>query len=291
MNLPAELVSLLQDEASVAWCRDSLAKALANLGKDKEKILSTRPPFGVLASSQAREVFQASLRTAIDSEAGLRSRLDELKQIDVGLKATTEKALHEYMASVSAEYRCCHDAIRVVAQWETTVEALREMCLAIAQDAHALSVAGMSSAMPNAISVPKFIAEQSRTRALANLRASIAALETGVAEVKMVRAEFAKLCDAGADGLQLPEPPDFRQVEWLDSLRGMTVSQSAAEATICETEARHFCAEGIRGLVRQGQEVREACQDAANAIVALRWRQLRSSPHGKQVKDRELDEL
>ena len=291
MNLPAELISLLQDEAYAVLCHDSLTEALANLGKEKEKVMSTRPPFMMLASSQTRETFQTSLRAAIDNEVGVRNRLDELTQIDVWLKASIEKALQEHMSSVSAEYRCCHDAIRVVAQWEIAVEALQEMCLALARDAHALSVAGKSSTMPNAISVPKAVAEQSRTRAVATLRVTIATLETGLAEVQAVRTEFTKLCDAGADGLQLPEPPDFRQIGWVERLVGLSVPQAAAEAALCEKEARSFCAEGIRNLLRQGLEVREACQDAANAIVALQWRQLRSYAHGHYVKERPLDEV
>jgi hypothetical protein len=144
---------------------------------------------------------------------------------------------------------------------------------------------------PSGVLAPAALIEQSRMRSLGNLRIAVSAIEAGLSDVQAVRMEFAELCDAGADGLQLPDPPEFRQVGWVDKLASLISSQATAEAVRCETEARAFCAEGIRNLLRQAQEVRDACLDAANAILAQYWRQLRVHAQSHFVKERDLDEV
>src|SRR6185295_16444080 len=109
--------------------------------------------------------------------------------------------------------------------------------------------------------------------------------------VQEVRKEFVVLCDTQADGLQLPEPPPFRDAAWVDRLAKLSDSQLCAEAQVCETEARAFCAAGMIGLLREGGEVREACIDAGQAILAKYWRQLRVHAQSQYVKEREVDDV
>ncbi len=291
MNLPPEITALLQDEAYATLCHESLTEALARISREKEEILSTRPPFGMLASSQTRQVFQTSLRAALDNEAGLTTRLDQINQIDLWLKSAIEKALTAYLPTVSVEYRTCNDAALVVTRWEHTIEALHEISLALARDAHAVGAALNPIAVANtALPTPTLI-EQARIRALTNLRATVMALQSGIADVMEVRAQFAELCDTQADGLQLPTPPEFRSLAWVDRLASLSEGQTCAEVLRCETEARAFCADGIKSLLRQGLEVREACFDAAKALLAKYWRELRAYAQANFVQERDVDEV
>jgi hypothetical protein len=291
MNLPAEITTLLQDEAYTTLCQESLTEALARISREKEEILSTRPPFGMLATSQTRQVFQTSLRAALDNETGLRNRLDQISQIDLWLKSAIEKALTAYLPTISADYRTCHEAALVVTRWEHTIEALHEISLALARDAHAVGAALNPIAVPNSALPTPALIEQARIRALSNLRATVMALQSGIADVMEVRAQFAELCDAQADGLQLPLPPDFRNLVWVDKLASLSEGQTCAEVLRCENEARAFCAEGIKVLLRQGIEVREACLDAAQALLAKYWRDLRRYAQANFVQERDVDEV
>ena len=291
MNLPAEITSLLQDEAYAVLCQESLSEALAKINREKEEILSTRPPFGMLATSQTRQVFQTSLRSVMDNQEGLSTRFDQLTQIDAWLKGEIEKALQGYLPGISIEYRTCHDAAAVVLRWEHAIAGMHDMSLALARDASA--VAAAINPMPVANTPPPSAAliEQARLRALANLRITIVAIQADIAGVREVQDQFMQLCDAQADGLQLPAPPEFRTLAWVDKLASMPGGQATAEAVRCEAEARGFCGDGLKGLLRQAQEVREACLETGKAILAQHWRQLRAHAQANFVQERDVDEV
>ncbi|MCX6945857.1 MAG: hypothetical protein NT173_14035 [Opitutales bacterium] len=291
MNLTAEIISLLTDEAYAVLCQESLQEALAKLSVEKEEILSTRPPFGVLATSQTRLVFQTSLRSALDNEAGLRARLDQLEQIDVWLKAELEQALRSHLPSISGDYRTCLEAAFVVTRWEQAIASLHDISLALARDARGLAAAINPMPTPSAPRPTDALIEQSRLRALANLRITVVAIQSGVADVLEIRDQFKQLCDAEADGLQLPLPPDFRNLAWVDRLAALSGGQATGEAVRCEAEARGFCGDGLKGLLSQSAEVREACLAAGQAILAQHWRQLRAHAQAHFVQERDVDEV
>lgn len=291
MNLPAELVSLLQDEAYTVLCQESVLEALAKLNREKEEILSTRPPFGMLATSQTRQIFRTSMRAALDNEVGLRNRLDQLGQIELWLKVEIDRALTAYLPTVSSDFRTCYEAANVVTKWENAVSALDESSLALARDARGVAAALNPMPVPNLPPPTPAAIEQARQRALGNLRVTITAIQAGIAEVMSVRGEFAQLCDTQADALQLPPPPEFRTLAWVDKLATLPAPQTTAEAVRCEAEARAYCGEGIKNLLRQSAEVREACMDAAKAILAQHWRQFRAHAQAHYVKERDLDEV
>jgi len=286
--LPAEIATLLQDEAYAILCRESLTEELDKIRDAKQQILTTRPPFGMLASSEARASFKTSLRAALDNEAGLQARLDQIGQIDAWLKGAIEKALQDYLPMASPDYRCCHEACQVVTRWEHAIQALHELAVALARDAHAMEVSLKPSA---AVKGSATLARQTRQRGLINLRATVLAMEAGLAGVQEVRKEFITLCDAQADALQLPEPPKFRDAAWVDHLAKLPDSQISDEVQQCEAEARAFCAEGMTAVLREGGEVHEACTDAGQTILAKYWRSLRVHAQSHYVKERELDEV
>jgi hypothetical protein len=286
--LPAEVASLLQDEAYASLCRESLTDELGKIQNSKAQILTTRPPFGMLASSQTRTVFQTSLRAAMDNEAGLQGRLDQIGQIDNWLKEDIEKALQNYLPLASPDYRICSEACQVVTNWEHSIQALHELSVALARDTHALHVlvkGGTRSPMK-----PSLI-QQTRARALTNLRATVLGMQAGISGVLDVQQEFIQLCDSQADGLKLPGSPAFRDAAWVDHVAKLGDAQASLELSACETEARTFCATGMITLLREGGEVREACVEAGKAILAKYWRQLRVHAQSHYVKEREVDEV
>jgi hypothetical protein len=286
--LPAEIASLLQDEAYAILCRESLTEELGKIQSAKAQILTTRPPFGMLASSETRTVFRTSLRSAMDNEAGLQGRLDQIGQIDIWLREDIEQTLQNYLPLASQDYRICSEACQVVTNWEHAVQALHELAVALARDAHALNVTVKPGTQSH---LKPSLVQQTRHRGIANLRATVLAMQAGVAGVLEVRKEFMRLCDSQADGLQLPEPPAFRDATWVDRLAKLNDSQLCAEAQACETEARAFGAAGMIALLREGGEVHEACIDAGKAILAKYWRQLRVHAQSHYVKEREVDEV
>ena len=286
--LPAAIASLLQDEAYANLCRESLTEELDKIRSTKERILTTRPPFGMLASSETRSMFRTSLHAALDNESGLQARLDQVNQIDAWLKEDIEKALQNYLPSSSTDYRICHEASLTVINWEHAVQALHELAVALARDVHALHVVvkgGTNS--PQKAS----LVQQTRRRAIINLRATVLAMQAGIAGVAEVQREFATLCDSQADGLHLPSAPAFRDAAWVDGLAKLPDPQIITETQACETEARVFCATGMIALLREGGEVREACIDAGRAILAKYWRQLRAHAATHYVKERDVDEV
>ena len=286
--LPAEIASLLQDEAYAVLCRESLGEEMAKIQSAKEQILTTRPPFGVLASSETRLVFKTSLATAMETEADLQGRLDQISQIDAWLKDDIEKALQNYLPLGSQDFRICHEATQVVGNWEHAIQALHELAVALARDAHALNVIVKGGTTSN---LKPSLIQQTRTRALTNLRATALGMQAGLSGVLDVQQEFIRLCDSQADGLKLPSAPAFRDAAWVDHIAKLPDAQAGAELGACEIEARAFCATGMLTLLREGGEVREACMDAGRAILAKYWRQLRVHAQQHYVKARDVDEV
>ncbi len=287
-SLPAEIASLLQDEAYAVLCRESLVEELDKIKSAKEQILTTRPPFGMLASSEVRQEFRTSLRAAMDNEAGLQARLDQISQIDAWLKDDIDKALQNYLPLGSQDYRICHEATQVVGHWEHTIQALHELAVALARDAHALNVLVKGGTVSD---MKVSLVQQTRARALANLRAMALGMQAGLSSVLDVQQEFIRLCDSQADGLTLPSVPAFHDAAWVDHVAKLSDSQAGDELGACEIECRAFCATGMIALLREGGEVRESCIDAGRALLAKYWRQLQIHAQEHYVKAREVDEV
>ena len=75
VQLSAETIACLRDEAYAHLCRQSLTQELERIENEKVEIEATRPPFGVLASKKARETYETSLKSAIHSESEIRHQL------------------------------------------------------------------------------------------------------------------------------------------------------------------------------------------------------------------------
>ncbi len=290
LNLPQELTANLQDEAYAILCKQSLTDALAQLESEKEHILSTRPPFGMLASKKVRQAFEENLRSAKDHEAGLRSRLEQVEQLDLWLKSSLERQLHKYLANTNAEYRCCDDACAAVATWESGVQYLREKSIAFARDARAVATA--IDAQQTSPAIAGRSAFESRLRAIATLRRTVESTESDLADIMEAREQFSRLsANQGPDAAQLPKPPVFRTTGWVDRLALLTDVQVYDEVRQAEAEARAFCSNGILSLFAQANEVRDACIDARVTVLHKLWSQMRAYAQAHYVQERDVDEV
>jgi hypothetical protein len=289
--LPPELASLLTDEAYLILCEESLKEELATLEKAKEEILSTRPPFGMLASRDTRNMFKMSLRKATDSEAGLQERMFRLTQVEGWLKPEITRVMQEYLPTVSGTYRCTQEAAALVGEWEHAASSLHDLVHALARDTHAVAAALNPVSIPNVATPSAAAMEQARSRTLANLRVSLSMLQDGLAELQQINERFAHVCGERADGLRLPRSPVFPPVPWVDQLAMMTRSQATTEALRIESEARAFHAQGLATLLKRAEDVREACHATATLVIEEHGRLLRIHARTHFVKERDVDEV
>jgi hypothetical protein len=289
--LPPELAALLTDEAYYLLCHESLTEELATLEKAKQEILSTRPPFGILASKDTRHMFKTSLRAATDNEAGLKERMFRLTQVETWLKPELLQALQAYLANVSPTYRSTQEATAMVGEWEHAASAMHDLAHAVARDTHAVvaalnPIAVANTAPPSAASI-----EQARQRTVANLRVSITMLQDGLAALQQIEERFMKICGTRPDGPRLPRLPAFRGIGWVDQLAMIPRAQAITEATRAENEARAFHTEGLAAILAQAQHTREACQAMVNLVVEEHGRLLRIHARAHFVKERDVDEV
>lgn len=291
MVLPAEIISLLKNEAYAVLCKEVLSEALAKVDQDKQHLISTRPPFGVLASSEAKQGFQNSMKAIEHNESALRSRVEQLNLLDQWFKAAIEKSLSAYLPTINPTFKICQQAASVVTRWEETVTQLQDQSLALARDARGVAAALNPIPLPNGRVQTPAALEGARLRALATLRIAVSVIQGGLAEIAEITKEFMDLCDAEADGLQLPLPPEFRDVAWVDRIATLNPAKATAEAVRCEAEARAFCNTGLKALLSQAAEVREACLDAGKTILNTQWRQLTEYAQARMVEERPIDEI
>ena len=177
MNLPADLVAYLRSEAYASLGRRSLIDALDELERQKRGVMATRPSFGLLAPKKAREVFQTSLQSVLDTEEGLRRRIARLAPIDAWLEPIIPRALHQHLMTASADYQYYNSICDSVKLWEYQVTVLAEKGIALARDARTVAIAIANQA--GAVSGPRF----SRAEATSALRATILSITTDLAEL------------------------------------------------------------------------------------------------------------
>lgn len=283
MNLSDDVIAYLRDEAYAVLCKESLSEALTQIENEKEQIMTTRPPFMMLATKKTRHVFETSLRSALHTETELRSRLDQVEMLDRWLKENLEKALYEHLSALSPEFQRCNEAEQLIAKWEYTIEGLHEKCVALARDAK--SVAGAASESSRGV-------RDTRKSAIGNLRNSVEIIQRDLLEVTAARTAFERLgAKQGTEPVQLPGPPAFRNSAWVEKISLLPDDQLFSEAQRLEVEARSFGNEGIAALLAKGNELRSACRAACQTILNDYWSKLRAYSQAHYVQERDVDEV
>jgi len=286
MNLPADLVAYLRSEAYATLCRRGLIEALDELEKQKQEVLATKPPFGMLAPKSAREAFQTSLRAVLDTEEGLRRRIAQLAPIDAWLEPIIPQALHKFLITTSADYQYYNGICEAVKLWEFQVNALAEKALALARDARGVADAiGATTAGARGLRL-------TRVEAMAVLRATIVATALELSDLAQTASRVTQL---SADELpataRLPETPQFRNVAWVDRLDTLSPNAAVAELAACEAEARAFVREGVKVLVEQAASTHAACLQLREDYLQACWQEAREHALSHYVQERDLDEV
>jgi hypothetical protein len=285
MNLPDDLVAYLRSEAYATLCRRGLIEALDELEKQKQEVLATKPPFGMLAPKSAREAFQTSLRAVLDTEEGLRRRIAQLAPIDAWLEPIIPQSLHKYLITTNADYQYYNGICEAVKLWEYQVNALAEKGLALARDtrgvAEAIGAAGGARGL-----------RLTRVEAMAVLRATVVATALELSDLAQTASRVTQL---SADELpataRLPEVPQFRNVAWVDRLDTLAPGAATAELAACEAEARAFVREGVKGLLQKAASTHAACQQLRKEYLQACWQEAREHALSHYVQERDLDEV
>jgi len=286
MNLPAELISYLRSEAYTALCRKSLLEALDEIEKQKQQVLATKPPFGMLAPKSAREAFQTSLRSVLDTEEGLRRRIAQLVPVDAWLEPIIPRELHKFLITTSTDYQYYNGICEAVKLWEFQMNALREKGVALARDTRAATDAIASA--PGASRGLRL----GRVEALAVLRATVVSTAVECAALGQTASRITQL---SADELpataRLPATPQFRTAAWVDRLGTLSDSTATEELAACEAEARAFVREGIKSLLDQAASTHAACLQLREDYLQACWQEAREYALTHLVKERDLDEV
>lgn len=290
MELSEELTAQLTDEAYAKLCRLSLTDALTMIENEKQEVMTTRPPFGLLATKSVRETFETTLKAVLDNETGIRRRLKQLDLLEPRMKEDLEVSLHVHLLTAAGlEYKCCNEACEITDEWTRALSALNEQGVALARDARA--VAGAIESTP--ATAPFGSKKPGATlHAVAHLRATIGAAQADIGTILEINERFLRLIsNESADAVQLPSPPAFRDVGWVDGLNLLENAEALGEIRRFETEARAFCTTGLNALLAQAEDVRVACQEVRKEILHQTWAKLRTYALAHFVTERDVDEV
>ncbi|MSU70025.1 MAG: hypothetical protein EXS39_04465 [Opitutaceae bacterium] len=117
-------------------------------------------------------------------------------------------------------------------------------------------------------------------------------MQIDIAKIHEINERFLRLIsNESADAVQLPSPPPFRAVKWVEALTQMANGEGLGELRRCETEAREFCNVGMKALLAQAEDVRVACQEVRKEILVNSWVKLRAYALAHFVVERDVDEV
>ena len=289
MELPSQTIELLRAEAYAVLCRESLNESLLQLFRDREKINETRPPFGFLATKKVREEFEENVGKVKHDEQGLRSRIQQIANIEEWLRGAIHQSLDQYLTSVSPDYwlwREVEDAIEV---WENAVRSLPEKSVAFGRDARAAAnaVSSQLSADPTA----QRRARENRLGAIASLRATAESSKPSTHAVQVAAERVHRLCSGKLEQpIELPVPT-FPPVSWVDQLALMDNQTALAELQRAESDARVLGSDGIRAILAYGTHAHQACVTAREGYLKAYWEQLRQHAMAHYVTERDVDEV
>ncbi len=279
MELSAETLEMLRDEAYVFLCREVVQEKLDALAQEKAAIASTRPPFGVFARKSTRDAFTQSMRTALDSESALRDRLAQITRLEDWLHPLIRRDIVAYMEAVSVDYRRFPQIEALLVEWERGMQALPEMLVALTRDMRGLreAMAAGRRDVAQEFAVLRDIAVRVENHYLELARASVAVAEHARA--------------IGSAEIRVPALPNLQRVTWVSRLGVMPVEQVVAEIARVESEVRAFITGGVEPATVRLQMARELCAQLQENFLQSYWNQLRTHARIHYVEERDLDEV
>ncbi|MCX6956247.1 MAG: hypothetical protein NTV51_29285 [Verrucomicrobia bacterium] len=280
MELSTDTIEHLRDEAYATLCRRAVEQSLVDLEREKAEISSTRPPFGFLASRQARETFERSMHAATGTEEALRARLGQIKQLEKRLQGIIHAELRGYLGAISPDYRCFTAVEHLLDQWEAEYAALPELLVAFARDARSVQAAASSAAGTRDL------------QPFAVLREAALRIEQQFDLLDRLVAQFtALLPDSAVMEVNVPTLPDFRRVAWVNRAAALPSSQLLAETTRVVRSAREFVAAGQGEVPVLLAAAHKACKRHEEIFLQRYWNQLRAHAQAHYVEKRGIDEV
>ena len=283
MELSKATLELLQDEAYVLLCRETLQESLKNLEADKGKLINSRPPFGVLAAKKTREAFETSLKTADDTEAALRGRLARAARYETWLHRCIRRELGLYLENVSAEFQRIGQIQRLLDEWEYSVtRQLPDTLVAFAREMRGLRHAAAEAGR----------VEQPCAHELALLREIALRVEQQQDHLAHVAATVNNhALEIGLLDVRVPPLPQFRRSVWVDWLCVIPLDQAVADVTRVEGEVRAFMHGGMQPIVGRLQACRVSCAQRQDNYLQQYWDQLRAHAQAHWVEERDVDQV
>jgi hypothetical protein len=276
MELPEETVRLLRDEAYVALCREALDKHLTELTRKKAVVSSTRPPFGVLARKETRDLFTRTMQAVQDQESALKDAKAQLETVSVQLHPLVERSVADYLAQVRKDFSHLEQVVARLDDWQRALQGLPELLLGFARDLRTLRLAvGAAKAAPR-----KWLSE------LAALRDMAARLARQNRELQIVGMAIAEAAShLWSKPLDLPALPDFNRLPWIAHLTTLVPEKIVEETAKVEAEVRRFLAEGAEAALTRWETCRASCVDKGKKLIEDYWQQLRSHAQKHYVED------
>jgi hypothetical protein len=282
MELSRATLELLRDEAYVTLCRETVQESLKALERDKAQLVSSRPPFGVLAAKKTREAFESSLRTTDDTKAALRDRLTRIARYETWLHRCISRDLAAYLAAVSPEFQRVAEIKRLLDEWERCVtRLLPDTLVAYAREMRGLRVA---------VSTPGRI-ERPGAHEIAVLHEISARVEdqldrlAGIAETVNGHALEIALVE-----VRVPPLPQFRRNAWVHWLCAVPLEQAMIDVARAEGEIRSFLSD-MQPITGRLQASRVSCVQRQEDYLQQYWGQLRAHAQAHWVEERNVDEV
>lgn len=282
MELSDTTLAHLRDEAYADLAREALLARLGQLKTERATVVSTRPPFGVLARRSTREAFARTMRTVDDNEQVLRDQLAEITGIVDWLRPFIRRDVSAYLAGESPDYCQLLQLAARMDDWEQAYRRVPELLTAFARDLRAVRLA----LTPEKGSHALFAHE------LAVLRESAERLTAQRHELDVIAQAARALVPAGTK----PEPgfPDLSHLQrlpWVSRLAVLPPEKALAEVTQAEAGIRALVGGPDHATFARLQQNRARCAELSDGLLEHYWHQLRAHARAHYVEEREVHDV
>jgi hypothetical protein len=286
MSLPDDVISLLRDEAYLDLCRNALKDALDRITAEKAQVEETRPPFGILATKKAKETFESSMATVLDTEAAIEVRLGKLEVIENWLKSSIRERLRDYLNQVSENHRKSSKIAETIKSWDRLIEGYGEQLMAFARNIKfvAATYSGGAGTVRSAFG--------DRAQAFAELRMGADSLDRNAIQLESHSRTMAMIAaNTAYKEVRLPDLPIKGAVNWVDNLALQHDRDALPAAQEMEGDARNIVAKKLTEFHAGAKEALEKLTEIDSQELESYWEVLRAHALAHYVQERDVDEV
>jgi len=286
MSLPDDVILLLRDEAYLDLCRTVLNEAQERMAAERLQVAQTRPPFGILATKKQRDIFEASMQTVLNNEAGIAGRLAKLDAIEKWLKNAIRDRLRDYLRQASENYRRSGKIAESIQSWDRLIEHYGEQLLALARNIKnvAVSFVGAAGGTRSAFA--------DRAQTFAELRMGADNLDRTALQLdSLSRTVTMYAANSPCKDVQLAELPIKGVVGWVDQLALKHDRDALPVAQDMESEARVVVARRLSDFHASAAAALETIAGIEAKELEGYWEVLRAHALAHYVQERDVDEV